>query len=128
MGKIGRRSKEMPLSDNEQKILAEIEKHLHESDPRLAREVSETTIYRHAIGSLKWSAAGCVAGLIMMIATLQIHFTLAFVGFLIMLVSALGFERNFRVMGRASMNSLTDAIKAATRRPLEGDESEESPA
>lgn len=118
----------MPLSDNEQKILAEIEKHLHESDPRLAREVSETTIYRHAIGSLKWSAVGCVVGLVLMVATLQVHFALVFGGFLVMLVSALGFERNFRVMGRASMNSMTDAIKAATRRPLEGDESQESQA
>ena len=30
----------MPLSDREQKILEEIEKNLHDDDPRLAREVS----------------------------------------------------------------------------------------
>ena len=30
----------MPLSDREQKILEEIEKNLHDEDPRLAREVS----------------------------------------------------------------------------------------
>ena len=117
----------MPLSDNEQKILAEIEKHLHESDPRLAREVSETTVYRHALGSLKWSIAGCIVGLVVMVATLQIHFILSFVGFLLMLGSAMGFERNFRIMGRASMNSMAEAIKsAATKRTAEDELGEET--
>lgn len=118
----------MPLSDNEQKILAEIEKHLHESDPRLAREVSETTVYRHALGSLKWSVIGCIVGLFVMVAALQIHFTLAFLGFLMMLGSALGFERNFRIMGRASMNSMSEAIKAAAnKRSTEDGLGEETP-
>lgn len=117
----------MTLSDNEQKILAEIEKHLHESDPRLAKEVSETTVYRHALGSLKWSITGCIVGLIIMVATLQIHFLLSFVGFLLMLGSALGFERNFRIMGRASMNTMTEAIKAAaTKRSAEDELGEET--
>ena len=118
----------MPLSDNEQKILAEIEKHLHESDPRLAREVSETTIYRHALGSLKWSVAACVVGLVVMVAALQVHFTVAFLGFLMMLGAALGFKRNFRLMGRASMNTMSEAIKAAaTKRSAEGEMGEETP-
>ena len=33
----------VPLSDREQKILEEIEKNLHDEDPRLAREVSGST-------------------------------------------------------------------------------------
>ena len=60
----------MPLSEDEQRILAEIEKNLHESDPRLAREVSETTVYRHALGPLKWSLLGIVLGVVVMVATL----------------------------------------------------------
>ncbi len=117
----------MPLSDNEQKILAEIEKHLHESDPRLAKEVSETTLYRHALGSLKWSIAGCIGGLVIMVATLQIHFLVAFFGFMLMLASAMGFERNFRNLGRASMNSMSEAIKAAaTKRSSEDELGEET--
>lgn len=103
----------MPLSENEQNILAEIEKHLHESDPRLAREVSETTVYRHALGSLRWTVLGFIVGLALMIGTLRISFWFAFVGFVLMLVSALGFERNLRMMGRAGMHSVSNAFKAA---------------
>ncbi|MGF1600154.1 MAG: DUF3040 domain-containing protein [Acidimicrobiales bacterium] len=103
----------MPLSEDEQRILAEIERNLHESDPRLAREVGETTIYRHALGSLKWSVLGFLAGLAVMVATLQIHFMVAFCGFVMMLLSALGFERNLRLMGRAGINQVSSAFRAA---------------
>lgn len=103
----------MPLSEDEQRILAEIEKNLHESDPQLAREVGETTVYRHAIGSLKWSIVGVVVGIVVMIATLQIHYLLAFGGFLVMLVSSLGFERNLRMMGRAGVDQFAKAFRAA---------------
>lgn len=115
----------MPLSENEQKILAEIEKHLHESDPRLAREVSETTVYRHALGSLRWTITGFVVGLALMVALLQVHYLLAFVGFLLMLVCALGFERNLRLMGRAGLQQVSTAFRSAnpaTRNADEGDE------
>lgn len=103
----------MPLSEDEQKILEDIEKHLHESDPRLAKEVSEKTVYRHALGSLKWSVLGFIIGLAAMIALLTVHFMLAFIGFVLMLLSALGFERNLRLMGRAGINQVSNAIKAA---------------
>lgn len=103
----------MPLSEDEQRILAEIEKNLHESDPRLARQVGETTIYRHALGSLKWSILWFVVGLLVMVATLQVHYLFAFGGFLIMLVSAVGFERNLRMMGKAGIDQFSRAFRAA---------------
>ena len=116
----------MPLSENEQKILSEIEKHLQKSDPRLAREVGETTVYRHALGSVRWNALGFFAGLGLMVGTLQIHFLLAFAGFLVMLVSALALERNMRLMGRAGVNQVTRAFRAANPniRRRQGDEPE----
>lgn len=103
----------MPLSEDEQRILAEIERSLHESDPRLAKEVGETTVYRHALGSLRWSVLGLLLGVAVMVGTLQIHFMLAFGGFLMMLVSALGLERNLRLMGRAGFNQMSNAFRAA---------------
>lgn len=108
----------MPLSEDEQRILAEIEQSLHESDPRLAREVGETTVYRHALGSLKWSVLGIIAGLAVMVATLQIHYLVAFCGFLLMLGSAIGLERNLRLMGKAGVDQFSRAFRAAnpTRR------------
>lgn len=121
----------MPLSENEQRILDEIERHLHETDPRLAREVSETTVYRHAIGSLKWTIIGVVVGLVIMVSTLQTHYVLAFAGFLVMLASALGLERNLRMMSRAGLNKVSDAIKTANpnlRRSEDEDDSNGSDA
>jgi hypothetical protein len=103
----------MPLSEDEQRILAEIERNLQESDPRLAKEVGETTVYRHALGSLKWSVLGLVVGAAVMVATLQIHFVLAFLGFVVMLLSALGLERNLRLMGRAGINQVSSAFRTA---------------
>ncbi len=118
----------MPLSEDEQRILAEIERNLQESDPRLAKEVGETTVYRHALGSLKWSVLGFIAGIVVMVATLQVHYLLAFCGFLLMLVSALGFERNLRMMGRAGINQVSSAFRAANpgaaRTSDDGDESD----
>ena len=114
----------MPLSEDEQRILAEIERNLHESDPRLAKEVGETTVYRHALGSLKWSVLGFIIGVAVMVATLQIHFMIAFCGFLLMLLSALGFERNLRLMGRAGINQVSSAFRAAN--PTMGRQSEKS--
>ena len=110
---FGPKDERMPLSEDEQRILDEIERNLHESDPRLAREVSEKTVYRHALGSLKWSVLGFVVGLAVMVATLQVHFMLAFCGFLVMLVSALGFERNVRLMGRAGIQQVSTAFRSA---------------
>ena len=45
----------MPLSEDEERILLEIEENLYESDPELAREVSETTVYTKSLKNLKWS-------------------------------------------------------------------------
>ena len=103
----------MPLSEDERRILAEIERQLEQSDPALVREVSETTVYRHALGSIKWSVLGFVAGVALMVGTLQIHFALAFVGFLLMLVSALRFERDLRRMGRAGLASVSSSLRSA---------------
>jgi Flp pilus assembly protein TadB len=97
----------VPLSEDEQRILSEIEQRLYESDPRLAREVRSTTVYTPAFRGLKWSALGFVAGVVVMIATLSVSFVFAFVGFLVMLVCALSFERSLRRLGRVGIQQIT---------------------
>lgn len=101
----------MPLSEDEQRILSEIEQHLYASDPQLVREVSSTTIYRHAGRNLKWAAVGFVAGLAFMIVTFTMSIVLAFAGFLGMLASAIFFERNLRKMGRAGWHQWTQTMR-----------------
>ena len=38
----------MPLSEDEQRILSEIEQQLRETDPGLARDIADTTVYTAA--------------------------------------------------------------------------------
>ena len=97
----------MPLSEDEQRILSEIEQRLYESDPQLAREVSSTTVYTHAIRGMKWAALGFVAGVALLLTTLSVSYVLAFAGFLVMLATALVFERNARHLGKAGLAQMT---------------------
>ena len=97
----------MPLSDEEQKILKEIEAQLNATDPGLVEQVSRTTLYRHAARMIRWAAFGVLAGLILLIVTFAEYTPVALVGFLIMLGCLLVIERNVRKLGRAGMQTLT---------------------
>ena len=64
----------MPLSEDEERILLEIEESLYESDPELAREVSETTVYTKSLKNLKWSVLVFFHGVACMLIKLSISF------------------------------------------------------
>ncbi|HUQ64149.1 MAG TPA: DUF3040 domain-containing protein [Acidimicrobiales bacterium] len=91
----------MPLSEDEQRILHEIEQQFYESDPAFAREVGKTTLYRHAGRNLKWAALGFIAGFLLLILAFASSLLLGFAGFLVMLGSAFLFERNLRKMSKS---------------------------
>lgn len=97
----------MPLSEEEQKILREIEAQLHATDPGLVEQVSRTTLYRHAARTIKWAVLGLVAGLVLLIATFTTNLVAAFAGFLAMLGCLFVIERNLRRMGKGAFDSLT---------------------
>lgn len=102
----------MPLSEDEQRILSQIEQQLYQSDPALAREVGSTTVYSHAARNIKWAVFGFLVGLLVMVFTLSISFWVAFIGFAIMLAAALYFEQNARRLGRAGMQQLSQSMRA----------------
>lgn len=97
----------MPLSDEEQKILREIEAHLHASDPALAEQVSKTTIYRHSARVIRWAALGFVGGLVLLVLTFAANVWVGALGFAVMLACSLVIERQARTMGRAGVQSLS---------------------
>lgn len=97
----------MPLSEDEQRILREIEANLSVTDPKLVQQVSDTTLYRHSARLIKWSVIGFVAGLVLLVATFTSVLALGVLGFLIMLFCLLVIERNVRKIGRAGFESLT---------------------
>ena len=106
------RGLKVPLSEDEERILQEIAQRFYEDDPTFAREVSETTLYRHTVRRMKWSVVGLVAGAVFLVATLSTSYQLSFIGFLGMLVCALVFERNLRKLGRAGLDQLSRSIRA----------------
>ncbi|MEZ5140924.1 MAG: DUF3040 domain-containing protein [Acidimicrobiales bacterium] len=110
----------MPLSEDEQRILSEIEANLYETDPALARDIADTTIYSVAVRHIKWSILGFVVGLVVLVGTLSMSFLVAFGGFVIMLVCSLNIVSNARKMGRAGMDHLTRSMRAAGLRDVLG--------
>lgn len=101
----------MPLSEDEQKILKEIEEQLFASDPDLVQQVEETTVYRHAARNIKWGVLGFLAGLAILVFFFTGNLFLGFVGFLVMLGCTFVIERNVRRMGRAGLASLTSSMR-----------------
>lgn len=102
----------MPLSEEEQRVLREIERSFYESDPEFARQVSSKTLYKHAGRNLRWAALGFVGGLILLVTSFASYLFLGIAGFLAMLFSALIFERNLRAMGKAGLRSISDTVRA----------------
>ena len=90
----------MPLSEHEQRILADIEARLRADDPRFAETVGTTTVSKHLRNRLKLDMLGFFVG-----------FALLFVGILVNLLwGVLGFA----LMLGTAFHGLTLAKKLAT--------------
>lgn len=111
---------EMPLSEDEQRILREIEENLSATDPKLVQQVSDTTLYVHSARVIKWAAVGFVAGLLLMIFTFTTTLVLGVVGFLVMLGCALAIEHNVRKLGKAGLESLTGSMRGGALKNVLG--------
>jgi urea transporter len=104
----------VPLSEDEQRILSEIEQQLYESDPSL-RTASPTTVYSDAYRHLKRGIFGFVVGVVVMLGTLHLSEVpyLPALGVLIMFGCALSIEANARRMGKAGLDQITQSMKTA---------------
>jgi hypothetical protein len=113
----------VPLSDEEQRILSEIEQQLYETDPSLAHGIADTTVYSDAYRHLKRDVLAFILGMVMMIGTLHISVWLAAIGVIIMFVSAVTIEANARRMGKAGIDQLAQSMRAAGLRDYFGNRS-----
>ena len=111
----------MPLSEDEQRILQEIEAQFYANDPQLAQQVSETTLYRHSTRNIKWSALGFVVGFVVLLATFTTSPFQGSVGFLAMLGCAYVIVSNLRKMGRAGLESITASVRGKKLKSFFGD-------
>jgi hypothetical protein len=105
----------VPLSDHEQRILAELEESLVRQDPEFAERVRTESVYRHAGRYCKWAAVTFIIGVVILVAFYSKSTVAGFMGVVIMFASAVWFERNLRRMGRAGWHDLT--------RPRDGEQS-----
>jgi hypothetical protein len=77
----------MPLSDHEQRILADIEARLRADDPGLADAVSTRTVAAHLRRRLRWVALGLLAGFVLLFVGLTQNLLWGVLGFVIMLAA-----------------------------------------
>lgn len=90
----------MPLSEDEQRILRQIEQEL-EQDPTFSQRVARVSRRR-----LAFLVVGLVLALGMTILGLAVNFLVAFAGFVVVLVLAVALEAEIRLIGRERLGAL----------------------
>ena len=76
----------MALSEQEQRILDEIERRLAEDDPRFVERARRANDDSHRMRRIRWAIVGFVAGMFMLLG-LTFHFAFGVAGFSMMLLS-----------------------------------------
>jgi hypothetical protein len=99
----------VPLSEDEQRILRQIEEQL-QRDPGFGR-----TLHPRPSGSRRLmliAGAGAVLGLVLTVALLGVSPYLSFVAFALAVGAALVCEHHARVVGRESLENLSENVRA----------------
>jgi hypothetical protein len=84
----------VPLSEDEQRILHEMEQKLYEGERTFTARARTPSSAHHR--PLRWSAIIFVAGLAVILLSFRSSLLLATFGFLVMVLAALSFDRNIR--------------------------------
>lgn len=109
---------EPSLSEQELRILAEIERNLAAEDPDFVRHVSEVRPTTNSSRILRLSILGFIVGLALLLGYTT-NLILGVVGFLVMLASVVGVVssiRNLAAVGRSPSTMFRDAWKRAEDR------------
>jgi Flp pilus assembly protein TadB len=101
----------VPLSEEEQRILRQIEQQL-EQDPAFSQRGYRVSRRRSLLLSL-----GLVLGLVITIGGLAVSFVVAFAGFVLVLVMAIMLESELRLLGRERLGQLPISAWLSGRRP-----------
>lgn len=105
----------MPLNEDEQRILEEIERQFYEEDPDLARSVASASLRSRLRPHRRLAIAGFIIGLVVMLASLKIVWV-ATLGFILMLASAGWLAMTFRRSSEASSDRLGKWLERARQR------------
>lgn len=86
----------MPLSEEEQRILHEMEQNLYEHDRAFVDRVRAEGPHSMARRSARWAVAMFMAGLLILLVSFRSSLLLGTFGFVVMLLAALAFEHSAR--------------------------------
>ncbi|MEI2639697.1 MAG: DUF3040 domain-containing protein [Microthrixaceae bacterium] len=105
----------MPLSEEEQRILAQIEASLLASDPALARHVGSGRMSRETKRRLQIGLAGFLVAVVGSVLLLSVHFILAFVAFLAAFGALAYVQSDIRALSRARITQAREDIRAGVK-------------
>ena len=100
----------MPLSEDEQRILRQIEEQL-QADPSFALKVNHRSHQGVSARRLLWSIVALVLSLAVVIAALQISAWLSFAAFAAMVVAGVFLERELTARGRDQLSRIPDELR-----------------
>jgi Protein of unknown function (DUF3040) len=86
----------VPLSEEEQRILHEMEQKLYEHDPGFRGRVEARARHSLAGRSMRWSVLMFIIGFVVLLVAFRSSTVIATFGFLVMLLAAVMFERSAR--------------------------------
>ncbi|CAB4878195.1 unannotated protein [freshwater metagenome] len=109
----------MPLSEDEQRILRQIEEQL-KADPTFALKVNHRSHPGASQRHLVWSAVGLLVSLAVVIAALQISAWLSFAAFVGMVVAGVILEREVTARGRDQLSRIPDELRRRAGRSMGG--------
>lgn len=112
----------MPLSEEEQRILHEMEQKLYEHDRAFVDRVRSEGPHSYASRSLRWSILALIAGFALLILTFRQSLALGTVGFLVMLFSAFLVERSARQVRGTRPEPSNDDLSGSKRGRVFADE------
>jgi sulfite exporter TauE/SafE len=101
----------LPLSEEEQRVLNEMEQTLYRHDPAFAARVKSESVYRYAGRVIRWSVVGFILGLVIMILWFTTSIVVGLIGVAIMFASLVLFSTNLRRVGKAGWQDITHSLR-----------------
>lgn len=101
----------MPLNENEERILHEIERRFYDHDPESAKRIDSTTLPRYLARNCKWALLGFFVGLVVLLVGFASSWVVGVFGFVVMLASAIVLIHNLRRMGQHGLQQLSVSLK-----------------
>lgn len=105
----------MPLNEDEQRILEEIERQFYEEDPDLAHSVASASLRSRVRPHRRLAVAGFIIGLVVMVVSLKIVWV-ATLGFILMLASVGWLTMSFRRAPNGGSDAIGKWLERARQR------------